>query len=349
MKDKRESMGSPTARFLARGRGRRGFLVGGIAASWPGISRSQPSKAPVRIGHLTAGSNGPEAGGVFIDAFRDGLRELGYHEGQNLVLDCRAADGNPASLSRLARELVGSKPSIFLAMDTPAARALKRETATIPIVVSVLGDPVGDGLAESLARPGGNVTGLSFIGPLLAPKRLAMLREMLPKASRVAALVHPAAYTEETTRGMIADTIGAARALSIELQLLSANTPAEVGTELAKCVESRPDALFVFPSTMLFSERKQIVDFAIAQGLPLNSMGREFVQIGGLMSYGASISALNRRSALYVDRILRGANPAELPIEQPTSFEMAINLRTARKLGLTVPPALLASADAIFE
>jgi ABC-type uncharacterized transport system substrate-binding protein len=350
MRDKCELLANQAAdKFRGSMVRRRVIVSSAIAAVWPMAVRSQQLRTVARIGHLTGSSNNAQAGSVFVDAFRAGLRECGYVEGQNIEIEYRASEGKSERLPGLARELVGLEPDMLFAMDTPAARALQRETSSIPIVVAVMGDPVGDGLVASLARPGGNITGLTFIGPQLAPKRLALLKEMLPMSSQVAALWHPAAYSEETMRSMVDETKAAARTMAVELRLFAAANPTELESVLGKIPAGQSDALFVFPSSMLFGERKRIVDFAIKQRLPLMSMGREFVELGGLMSYGASISELNRRSATYVDRILKGAKPGELPVEQPTKFEMAINLATAKTLGVAVPVTLLATADALVE
>jgi putative tryptophan/tyrosine transport system substrate-binding protein len=350
MRDECERLASRTAKEFRRSTGRRRFLVSsGSVALWPMAVRSQPSRKVARIGNLTISSNTVQANAVFVEAFRAGLRELGYVEGQNMELELRAADGKAERLPGLARELVELKLDVLVAGDPPAARALQRETTSIPIVVSVMGDPVGEGFVASLARPGGNMTGLTFIGPQLAPKRLALLKEVLPKSSRVAALWHPAAYSEETMTGMVNETKAAAQTMAVELGFFAVAGAAELESVLETIAAGQPDALFVFPSAILFGERKRIVDFATRRRLPLMAMGREFVDLGGLMSYGASISGLNHRSASYVDRILKGAKPGELPVEQPTKFEMAINLGTARTLGLTVPPALLARADEVID
>jgi putative ABC transport system substrate-binding protein len=310
------------------------------------VQAQQPG-AVARIGYLS--TNSINASGVFVDAFRDSLREHGYIEGQNIKIEYRAADGKVERLPGLARELVTLKPDVLVAGETPAARALQRETTTIPIVVSVMGDPIGDGLVASLARPGGNITGQTFIGPQLVPKRLALLKEALPMSSRVAALWHPAAYGERTMTDMINETEAAGRTMAVVLRFVAAGSPAELDSAFTAISAEPSDALLVFPSPMLFAERKRIVDFTIRQRLPSMSMGREFVELGGLMSYGVSITALNRRSAVYVDKILKGAKPSELPVEQPTKFELAINLTTAKALGLTFPPTVFASADDVIE
>jgi len=215
--------------------------------------------------------------------------------------------------------------------------------------VPVMGDPVGDGLVASLGHPSGNVTGLTFLGPELLPKRLALLKEALPTVSRVAALWHPAAYGELTMSSMMKETEAAAQALGVHLQLVAAQGPNEFDQAFSTIAAERADALIVFPSPMLFNERRRIVDLAVKHRLPSMSMARELVELGGLMSYGASIPDLVRRAAAYVDNILKGAKPADLPVQQPTKFELVINLKTAKALGLTIPQSILLRADEVIE
>jgi ABC-type uncharacterized transport system substrate-binding protein len=222
-------------------------------------------------------------------------------------------------------------------------------TTTIPIVVPVMGDPVRDGLVASLARPGGNVTGLTFLGPELVPKRLALLKQALPTVSQVAALWHPGAYGERTMRDMMKETEAAARTLGVHLRLVAVQGPDELERAFSAIGGERADSLIVFPSPMLFLERRRIVDLATKHRLPSMAMGREFVELGGLMSYGASIADLSRRGATYVDKIIKGAKPADLPVEQPTKFELVINLKTTRELGLTMPREFLLLADDVIE
>jgi putative ABC transport system substrate-binding protein len=241
------------------------------------------------------------------------------------------------------------KLDLIVAANTPAARAVQQATTTIPIVVPVMGDPVGDGLVASLARPGGNITGLTFLGPELVPKRLGLLKEALPKVSRVAALWHPGGYSERTTSDMVKQTEAAARTLGVQLQLVGVRGPDELDRAFSTMTRERADALIVFPSPMLFNERRRIVDLAVQHRLPSISVAREFVELGGLIAYGASITDLVRRTATYVDKILKGAKPADLPVEQPTKFEFVINMRTAKTLGLTIPPSILIRADSVIE
>ena len=325
---------------------RREFIVlVGSAAAWPFATRAQQPKRVARVGYLATG--GPDNLRGNIDAFRQGLSELGYVDGTNILIDYRA--GNVEQFRNLANELVRHGVDLILATNSLAARAAKQATSTIPIVVPVMGDPVGDGLVASLARPGGNITGLTFLGPELLPKRLALLKEALPTASRVAALWHPDAYGERTMNDMMKETEAAARTLGVQLRLVPVQGPDELDRAFSAIAGERADALIVFPSPMLFSERRRIVDLATSNGLPSMAMGREFVELGGLIAYGANLPDLHRRAATYVDKILKGAKPADLPVEQPTKFELVINLKTAKALGITVPPSLLARADEVIE
>ncbi len=323
-------------------------LVGGAAAWWPLATSAQQPKVP-RIGYLVTGSlQSPEAR-LFVDAFRQGLHERGYVEGQNIVIEFRAADGEIERFPALASELVRLKVDVILAPNTPGARAVQQATAMIPIVVPVMGDPVRDGLVASLARPGGNITGLTFLGPELVPKRLALLKQALPTVSRVAALWHPRAYGERTMSDMMKETEAAAGTMGVYLRLVAVQGPDEFEKAFSTIVGERADALIVFPSPMLFLERRRIVELAAKHRLPSMAMGREFVELGGLMSYGASITDLSRRGAIYVDKILKGAKPGDLPVEQPTKFELLVNLKTASELGLTIPREFLLLADEVIE
>jgi putative ABC transport system substrate-binding protein len=324
-------------------------LLGGAAAAWPLAARAQQAAKVPRIGYLVTGSLETPDGRVFVDAFRQGLRERGYVEGQTIVIEYRSADGKFERLPQLANELASLKPDLIIAPNTPAARAVQRATSSIPIVVPIMGDPVEDGLVASLARPGGNITGLTFLGPELVTKRLGLLKQALPNASRVAALWHPGAYGERTIRDMLQATDAAARTLAIELQLVEVRGADEFDRAFGAMVGNRADALIVFPSPMLFLERKRIVDLATEHRLPSIAQAREFAELGGLMAYGANIADLQRRSATYVDKILKGASPAELPVEQPTKFEFVINFKTAKALGLTISESFQLLADEVIE
>jgi putative tryptophan/tyrosine transport system substrate-binding protein len=330
---------------------RRAFiraLAGSLLAAPLGAEAQQAAKVP-RIGYLVTGSLESSETRVTLEAFRQGLRERGYAEGQNIVIEYRAADGKIERFPRLATELVRLKVDLIVAGNTPMARAAQQATTTIPIVAGAMGDPVGDGLVASLSRPGGNITGLTFLGPELVPKRLGLLKEALPKVSRVGALWHPGAFGERTTRDMLKETEAAARALGVQLQLVEVRGPDELDRAFSTMSNERSEALIMLPSTMLFNERKRIVALAAKHRLPSMFNARESAELGGLISYGASLPDLIRRSATYVDKILKGAKPGDLPVEQPTKFELVINLRTAKALGLTIPPSLLGRADEVIQ
>jgi putative ABC transport system substrate-binding protein len=268
-------------------------------------------------------------------------------EGQNIAIEYRFAVGNMDLLPGLAAELVRLNVDIIFAATTPAARAAKRATASIPIVSPNMGDPVADGLVASLAHPGGNVTGSTFLGPELVPKRMELLKQALPNASRIALLWHPRAFGEQTMRDMLAQAEAAARSQGLQVQLLEVQRAGDFDRAFATIAQA--DALVIFPSVMLFVERERISKLAEKHRLPTISVAREYVEVGGLISYGPSIFDLFRRAAGYVDRILKGAKPADLPVEQPTRFELVINLKTAKALGITFPATLLALADQVIE
>jgi putative ABC transport system substrate-binding protein len=315
----------------------------------PLAAQAQQPANVARIGYLVTGVLASPETRVLLDAFRQGLRERGYVEGQNIVIEYRAADGTLERFPALAAELVRLKPEVIVAQGTPAALAAKDATTTIPIVTPVMGDPVGDGLVASLARPGGNITGLTFLGPELVPKRLELLKEALPGVSRVAVLWHPGAYAERTMRAMLQETEAAARTLGVHLHLVEVRGPDEFDRAFAAMASARADALLVLPSAMLFNERRRLVDLAARRRLPAMYQLGEFVELGGLMAYGASITDLVRRSATHVDKILKGAKPADLPVEQPTKFELVLNLKTAQALGITIPSSLLFQADRVIQ
>ena len=302
-----------------------------------------------RIGFLATGPLESLEQRSTFDAFREGMRGLGYVEGRNIVIEVREADGKIERFPALANELVRLKVDVIVAINSLAGRAVKQATTTIPTVVPIMGDPIGDRLVASLARPGGNITGLTFMGPRLVPKRMQLLKEALPGVSRVVGLWHPGAYGERTLNDMLKEAEAAARTLGLQLRLVAVRRADELSPAFGTIVGMHADALFVFPSPLLFTERRRIVELAAKQRLPSMSQDRAFVEDGGLLSYGASIIALARRGAMYVDKILRGAKPADLPIEQPTKFELVINLKTAKALGLTIPPSVLARADEVLE
>ncbi len=330
---------------------RREFILalGGAAAAWPFAARAQQAPKVARIGYLTIGSlESPEAR-KSLDTFREGLYELGYIEGQNIVIEYRAADGKIERLPALAAELARLRLDLIVAGATPAGLAAQQAFTMTPIVVAAMGDPVRDGFVASLARPGGNITGTTFLGPELVPKRLALLKEILPKISRVAVLWHPGAFGERTMRDMLNEIADAAGTLGMQLQLVEVREPNELDHAFSTMARERAEALFQFPSAMLFSERRRIVELAAMHRLPSMFNGREFVQLGGLIAYGVSITDLTRRSVTYVDKILKGAKPSDLPVEQPTKFELIINLKTAKALGVEIPATVLARADEVIE
>jgi putative ABC transport system substrate-binding protein len=323
-------------------------LLGG-AAAWPLAARAQQPERMRRIGFMVTGSLQSPEQRAMIEAFQQGLRERGYVDGQNIVIEYRSADGKIERFTELARELVDRHPDLIVASNTPAALAAKQATTTVPIVVPVMGDPVGDGLVASLARPAGNITGMTFLGPELATKRLELLKQALPTMSRIAALLHPGAYGESAMKQMLRAIEGGAGTLSMQLQLVEVHGAGEFDRAFEKMTGERADALIVLPSPMLFSERRKIVDLATKHRLPSIAMDRAFVELGGLMAYGASIRDLFRRASVYVDKVLEGSKPADLPVEQPTDFELVVNLKTAKTLGIEIPPTLLALADEVIE
>ncbi len=297
------------------------------------------AKVP-RIGLLRAGSP-PDP---LVDAFRQGLRELGYVEGQNLIIEYRWAEGKPERFSELIAELVRLKVDVLVVSGTHGGLAAKRATSTIPIVFPVHPDPVGAGLVASLARPGGNVTGLSMLAPELAEKRMQFLKESFPRISRVAVIRDPA-----MTPTVLRTTETAGRALGLQLQVLEARTLNDFEPALAAAKKGRAQALNVLPSGVFYAHRARIVDLLAKTRLPAMYEHRDFVTAGGLMAYGPNLSDLNRRAAAYVDKILKGAKPADLPVEQPTRFELVINMKTARALGLSIPQSVLVRADHLIQ
>jgi len=284
------------------------------------------------------------------DAVRQGLRELGYVEGQNIVIEDRSAHGQLERLPDLFAELVRLKVDLIVIVGgTPAARVAKQANIATPIVAPALGDPIKDGLVASLAHPGGSVTGSTFLGPGLVPKPVGLLKEVIPAASHVAALWQPGAYGDRTMGDMLKELKGAAQALSVRLQLVEARDPNDFDRAFSAMIRQRARALIVLPSPMFYGEYKRIVDLATRHRLSAIYAFREAVDAGGLMSYGASLADLFRRAATYVDKILKGAKPADLPVEQPTKFELVINLKAAKVLGLRIPQSLLQRADEVIE
>ena len=336
---------------------RRGFITGFVTgltplaatASAQEYKAQQAGKIP-RIGMLLTFSPEHPLARELSDAFRQGLREMGYAEGQNLVLEYRSAQDRPERLPELFVELVRLKVNLIVPQGgTPAARAAKQANTMIPVVVPAMADPVSDGLIASLAQPGGNITGSTFLGPGLVPKRVQLLKEAVPGVSRVAALWHPGVYGDRTMREMLKETEDAAQRLGLRLQHTEARGPNDFDRAFSVITRQRAGALIILPSPMFYGEHKRIADLATQHRLPSIFAFREGAEAGGLMGYGASLPDLFRRAATQVDKILRGANPADLPVERPTKFGLVINLKTAKALGLTIPAALLQRADQVIE
>jgi putative ABC transport system substrate-binding protein len=313
----------------------------------PFAAEAQQAAKVARIGYLSLNL---AASPHLRDAFLQGLRDLGYVEGRNVVIEYRDAEGKVERHPALAAELVALKVDVIVvAGSTLTAQTAKQATSTLPIVFIAVGDPVGSGLVTSLARPGGNVTGLSNIGPELVGKCLELLKQAVPGVDRVAVLWVPGALGERTDKDMLKGAEVAGRALGVQLQFVDARGLENFDRAFSDMTSARAGGLTVLPSARLLREHRRLVDLAAKNRLPAVYTSREFVDAGGLMAYGANLADLYRRAATYVDKVLKGAKPADLPVEQPTKFELVINLKTAKALGLEIPPTLLTRADEIIE
>jgi putative ABC transport system substrate-binding protein len=326
---------------------RREFIsvIGGAAAAWPLAARGQQAALPV-VGFLHTASPGPFA--RYLVAFRQGLAESGYIEGQNVTIEYRWAESRFDRLPELAADLVRRRVSVIATPGgTTGALAAKAATAAIPIVFGIPDDPVKFGLVASLARPGGNVTGINFFTAELVAKRLGLLRELVPSAVRIVVLVNPGDATNAETT--VKNVEAAARTIGLQIQIVNASTADEIDAAFAAFVRERPDALFVAPGAFFNARRVQLATLAASHAIPAAYAVRDYPEAGGLMSYGTSIGDMFRQVGVYTGRVLKGENPADLPVLQPTKFELVINLKTARALGLDVPTTLLARADEVIE
>src|SRR3984893_6590033 len=317
------------------------LLSGGLLAVPLAAEAQQAGKVP-RVGVLAPGSPPLE----HFDAFRKGLLDLGYIEGQTIILEPRWDKGSTAHHTSLVADLVRLQVNIIVAGTTPTAIAAQKATRTIPIVMAAIADPVGAGLIASLARPGGNITGMSLISAELSGKRLEILKEAIPSVSRVAVLWNP---TNPNTVGLLHDTQSAAQSLGIQLQVLEVRTADDVDAAFRSAVKGGAQALVTVQDALFSLQRAQIAELARKKRIPTMSGETGFAAASGLMNYGPNIVDSWRRSSVYVDNILRGARPGDLPIEQPTKFELVINLKTAKALGLTIPPSLLGRADEVIQ
>ena len=319
---------------------RRTFLVVALLAAPLGV-RAQQAKSPRRIGVLAQ-----ELQPGLLETFRDELRKLGYVEGSGIRIELRNAGGHNERLPALVEELLRLDVEVIVAINTPAAKAAKNATRTVPVVMMRVADPVKSGLVASLARPGGNVTGVSFMPDALGPKGVELLRETLPKISRMAALYqgdNPGAVV------IVDEVVRKGERLGLKFVRLPVRDPSDYAGAFEAASRARSEALFVMDDGAITKHRRQILDLAAKHSLPVVSIYRDFAEAGGLIAYGPSLDAVYRRAATYVDRILKGTKPGDLPVEQPTTFELVINLKTAKALSLTIPPSVLARADDLIQ
>ena len=327
---------------------RRAFitLLGGAAAAWPLAGRAQQAERVRRIGYVS-GTGSAADPGPFVEALRQGMREHGYVDGKHFVVEYRGAEGRPARVPELIAELVQAKVDVLVTPFQIATLAAKQATDTIPIVMVTYIDPVANGIIDSLAKPGGNITGLFTLTRDLSAKRLEFLKDLVPKLARVGILVDAG---DPVAAAGYRDYEAPARALQIELRSLEVRGPdPDLAAAIKAALEWRAEALIIVTSVVLFAHRKAVADLALKSRLPTAYQGSDWVAAGGLMSYSADELAVFRRAAYYIDRILKGAKPGDLPVEQPTKFQLVINQKTARALGLIIPSALLTFADEVIE
>jgi putative tryptophan/tyrosine transport system substrate-binding protein len=325
---------------------RREFIaaLGTATATWPSAAHAQQPAMPV-IGYFNSATS--DGFSAYLPALRQGLKEGGYIEGENVAIEYRWADNQPERLPELAADLVHRQVRVIAAQGAPASIAAGKATTTIPIVFGVPEDPVRLGLVASLARPGGNATGVNFFSSELAAKRLQLLRELVPTTKRIGILLDPAEPT--IAAGNLRDAEAAARAVAVEIRVFHASTVAEIDTAFAALASERPDGLVISSGLLFLNRRVQIAHLATRYGIPAIGSPRAYPEAGGLMSYGTSLNDAHRQIGVYLARILKGAKPADLPVVQSTKFELVINASTARMLGLTVPEKLLATADEVIE
>jgi putative ABC transport system substrate-binding protein len=307
------------------------------------FSEAQEAKKVPRIGFLLVGGFTDTSR---ADAFRQGLQQLGYVEGKNIVIEWRRAEGKLDRLDELAAELVRLKVDVFVTSGNAVTRAAKKATSTIPIVTSLVSDPVENGFIASLARPGGNITGLTSLGAELSGKRLELLKETIPRLSRVMVLGN--SHTPGNSQA-VQQTETVARVMGVQLFYKDVQTVTDTDAAFKTLSKNRSDAAFMLPNAVLLAHRRRVVELTIENRLPMMYDAKEYVQIGGLISYAADAEDLFRRSSIYVDKIVKGAKPADLPVEQPKKFEFVINLKTAKQIGLTIPPNVLARADKVIK
>jgi putative ABC transport system substrate-binding protein len=325
--------------------GRREFitLLGG-AAAWPLAAQAQQTRQVYRIGFMGNSTAALEAN--LVGPFRDALRELGYQEGRNISIEYRWAEGKYERFPALAAELIAQKVDVIVTAGTPATLAVKAATTSVPLVMVAVGDPVGTGIVASLGRPGGNITGLSSIAPELEGKRLELLRELIPNLSHVAVLWNPVNPFHVTS---LKQARVAAELLRMRVQSVEVRASEEIDGALAAIASERPGALLILADRVFLHNRKRLMDFATQNRIPGVYAYRELVEAGGLMSFGPNYADMHRRAATYVDKILKGTKPADLPVQQPTKFELFVNVKAAKALGLTIPESFLLRADEVIE